>query len=317
MNKIKVTLKEIKIITSLILVLITTICCKNNDENTPPEKAQDVEELEKPTWWTRIYSLGYKSDESLKLGDIKNLNKIYGFRLAKFNTDIFAYNIRGKKFTYLNDETEPPVSEKLEQENYNWLDINMGSPVVDQLNKGVIESARLTFLQRKLKMIELNYIEELPYNGVKVINLNKRPNQPADYSEITLFNFYKSALGEPTKILTAPTPYGKFELVTDKSMQEVLKMIDEVTETDAKFIWETDKIYFEIYFNSNFDDDFSGANKEVKENYKQFKLSIKTYVKEDRIKEKLDNGMQEFLDFKNEKRQHKVKKEDAEKLNTL
>lgn len=62
---------------------------------------------------------------------------------------------------------------------------------------------------------------------------------------------------------------------------------------------------------------YQEANKKVKENYKQFKLSIKTYVKEDIIKEKLDNGMQEFLDFKNEKNQHKVKKEDAENLNTL
>lgn len=226
MNKIKVTLKEIIIIASLILVLTTTICCKNNDENTPPKKTQDVKELEKPTWWTRIYSLGYKSNESLKLGDIKNLDKIYGFRLAKFNADIFAYGIRGKKYTYLNDETEPLVFEKLEQENYNWLDINMGSFVNDRLNKSVIESARLTFLQRKLKMIELNYIEELPNNGVEVINLNKRQNEPADYSEVTLFDFYRKALGEPIKILIAQPPYGKFELVTDKSMQEVLKIID-------------------------------------------------------------------------------------------
>jgi hypothetical protein len=307
-------MKNIKVILIPFLVFLTLVCCKNIEENTPTEKTQEVE---KPTWWTRIYSLGYKSEESLKLGDINNLNKIYGFRLAKFNTDIFAYDIRGKEFTYLNDETEPPVSEKLEQENCNWLDINMGHPITDKLNKGIIESARLTFLQRKLKMIELDYVEELPNNGVEVVNLNERQNKPADYSEITLFDFYRKALGEPTKIYTASAPFGKYELVKDKSMQEVLKTIDKAKETDAKFIWETDKVYFEIYFDSNFDDDLSGTNKEVTEKYKVFKLFIKTYVNEDKIKEKLENGMQKFLDFKNEKRQNSLKKQDVDKLNTL
>lgn len=314
---IKLALKEIKIIMLLTFALIILIGCKNNEEINSTESKQEIKELVKPNWWTAVYSLGYKSDKSLKLGNINNLDKIYGFRLAKFNTDIFAYDIRGKKFTYLNDETEPPGSEKLEQENYNWLDINMGSSITDQLNKGVISSTRLTFLQRKLKMIELEYIEELYNNGVEIMNLNKNQNEPADYSQITLFEFYKKVLGEPTQIYVAPENFGKYELIENKNMYEVLKTLDKVKETDVKFIWETNKVYFEIFFDSSFDDDLSGINKQVKDNYKQFKLFLKTYVKEDKINEQLNDGMKNFLKFKNENRRNKIKKEDEEKLNTL
>lgn len=307
----------------IIVLMLNFISCKNNHERNIIDDVNIETKEEKGTWYSRLSSLGYKSDNSLKIGDINNLDKIYGFRLAKFNSDIFDYKINNKQHTYLNGPGS--IQENLDQNKYNYIYIFMSNDIADKLNKGVISHANLTFLDRKLKKISFEYNEAIYNNGVEEINLSRDPNQPADYSQITLFEFYKNALGEPTKIYTSKLKTGfsnknirDYDLVEDKNMDEVLKILDEVVEMDVKFIWETDKVYFEIYFDSCFDDGFfTKVNKEVEGNFKVFKLYIETYVKEFDIQQKLQNGSEEYLEFINRKLQNESSKQKEETLNTL
>jgi hypothetical protein len=244
------------------ILILMFISCNN----------KKVNDIQKPAWDLSISS-DYNSDNDLIPGDINNLDKINGFRLAKFNTDINHYSFDYEN-TLSNDKTFPKYGfdfrlypELLENDFiYFELYFNKEEKKKYELAHGNIVKSSFKFYNKKLKLIELCYEEK----------------KAADsrFSTIELFNLYRMAFGNPTCIMvrtgTEKRYEKKYKILEEQiikyvnNMDYILSVLDHKVnmenkefkdfieskyneeynyeEMDVKFIWETDKVYFEILF---------------------------------------------------------------------
>ena len=304
----------------LLAVLFIIISCKNNTSiDTAEEVFVEPKLVVKNDWNSRFSRLEKTEDRDLKVEDLSNLDKINGFRNAHFNANLddFTYSSRTVRINGYDFE-EGLNNHKCS--TYNSISLELGSATVYGLANGKLEIANLTFLDNKLKRINIQYVERLFKNGYgDRVNINKEENAKADYAEISLFKFYKSAFGEPTKIYIAKKEEGEILrgdfFIINTTLENAIKELDTNDYIDMKLVWETNKIYFEINITKDLGGLLSGLYKEDK--YDDFVVNIYTYIKESNILQRMEDASIECKEELNNIRNKQKKNAEKEELKSL
>jgi len=180
---IYIILKRIKLFPFLVLLIFSS--CNYSPPNVQINKTPEISQPEKVKFDSLISIGANKRDDRIKLGNIYNLDIMFGFRRLKFGTNIDSIDFYSGDydFTY---KTQNIILINSENQNLNVFDSG--------------DKIKLTFYKSKLCQIQIS--------NDKFSDRNKWP--PQRYFN-TQLNDLTDLYGQPTRKFSSPIPQTDLE----------------------------------------------------------------------------------------------------------
>ena len=274
-------------------IFLFIVAC--NNVHVEPSTENQVSEIKiepKKMWYQPFWSGQKNSTKDLEVGSLENLDKMNGFRDAKFNTVLSEYD-----FNIPGTEVDTCA-------NYSRVDMLFLNDGEFNLSDGRITRIDLEFLDEKLKIINLLY-EEIIGNS---------SDKKMIYENLDIFNFLVTSFGEPEKI-ECDCDY-KLPNFSDSSLISAIIESDNYEEAYFYAYWRTNKIELKLHFNKMprtvLDDVIDGKNSTV-----FAKIELKFSLIENNMLENLKIAKANCSDLETKKSEEIKIQKDNQKLKEL